>query len=322
MTTELSILITGATGFIGSALTSRLSESKNRYIRAASRTLMPGLLPGIEQIAFDLIEERNFSRHLTGIDVIVHCAARVHVMKETHSDPLKAYRQANTLATLNFAQQAADAGVRRFVFVSTIKVNGEATELGHPYTADDSPAPQDPYGVSKLEAEQGLRELSARTGMEVVIIRPPLVYGHGVKANFASMVRWLRRGIPLPLGSVTKNRRSLVYLENLVDLLCVCIEHPNAANQTFLVSDGEDVSTTELLIRTGLAMSQKARLLPLPVHMLESVLSLAGKQVMAQRLCGTLQVDIEKTKCLLGWSPPFALDEGLFFSVFGINNDK
>ena len=200
--------------------------------------------------------------------------------------------------------------MRRFVFVSSIKVNGEATPTGSSFTADDLPAPLDAYGISKMEAEQGLREIASQTGMQVVIVRPPLVYGPGVKANFAAMMRWLQRGVPLPLGAI-HNQRSLVALDNLVDLLVTCLTHPAAANQTFLVSDGEDVSTTELLRRMGQAMGKPARLLPVPASWLQLAATLVGKRAVAQRLCGSLQVDIEKTRQLLGWSPPLTLDQGL-----------
>jgi UDP-glucose 4-epimerase len=258
----------------------------------------------------DLEPSTDWTVALEGVAVVVHCAARVHVMADTATNPLEEFRRVNVQGTLNLAQQAAAAGVRRFVFVSSIKVNGEATQLGCLFTADDAPAPLDAYGVSKMEAEQGLREIALQTGMEVVIIRPPLVYGPGVKANFAAMMRWLRRGVPLPLGAI-HNQRSLVALDNLVDLIVVCLTHPAAANQTFLVSDGEDVSTTGLLRRMGQALGHPARLIPVPVSWLKLAAALVGKQDVAQRLCGSLQVDIEKTQRLLGWAPPLSLDEGL-----------
>jgi nucleoside-diphosphate-sugar epimerase len=216
----------------------------------------------------------------------------------------------NVETTLQLASQAAACGVKRFIFISSIKVNGEQTEPGRPFRPDDTPAPQDPYGISKMEAEAGLREVAQETGMEVVIIRPPLVYGPGVKANFASMVKWLQRGVPLPLGAI-HNCRSLVALDNLVDLIITCIHHPAAANQTFLVSDGEDVSTTELLRRMGAALGRPARLLPVPQQMLEWGAALAGKRDMAQRLFSSLQVDMDKTRQLLGWAPPVSLEQGL-----------
>jgi len=201
--------------------------------------------------------------------------------------------------------------VRRFVFLSSVKVNGEFTEAGQPFTADDVPAPVDPYGLSKHEAEQLLRQIAAETGMEVVIIRPPLVYGPGVKANFESMMSWLAHGVPLPLAAVTRNRRSLVALDNLVDLIVTCLNHPAAANQTFLVSDGEDLSTAQLLKRMGAAMGQPTRLFYVPPALLKLGATVLNKPGIYQRLCGSLQLDIAKTRQLLGWTPPVSVDEGL-----------
>ena len=241
----------------------------------------------------------------------MHLAARVHVMNDKNPDPLAEFRRVNVEATANLARQAAAAGVKRFVFLSSVKVNGEFTEAGQPFTADDAPAPEDPYGVSKHEAEELLRQIAAETGMEVVIIRPPLVYGPGVKANFQSMMRWLARGVPLPLAAVTENRRSLVALDNLVDLIVTCLNHPAAANQTFLVSDGEDISTAELLNRMGAAMGKPARLFYLPPTLLKLGASVLKRPGIYQRLCGSLQLDIAKTRQLLGWTPPVSVDEGL-----------
>jgi nucleoside-diphosphate-sugar epimerase len=232
-------------------------------------------------------------------------------MNEEAADPLAEFRRVNVDGTLRLARQAAEAGVRRFVFVSSIKVNGEHSQPGQPFTADQIPAPGDPYGVSKCEAESELRALSQETGMEVVIIRPPLVYGPGVKANFLAMMRWLQRGVPLPLGGVTENRRSLVFLGNLVDLIVTCIDHPAAANQTFLVSDDEDLSTAVLLRRMAAALGRPARLIPLPAGLITLGAKLIGRPGIAQRLCGSLQVDIGKTKAVLDWSPPVSVDEGL-----------
>lgn len=304
------ILVTGGSGFVGSALLMQLLKD-GFEARASARSSLSTELKGVQyhQIR-DMTASTDWNAALIGVQVVVHCAARVHVLQDDATDPLQAYREVNVNGTLNLARQAAQAGVRRFVFVSSIKVNGEATQPGQPFFAEDVPAPLDPYGVSKLEAEQGLREIEAQTGMEVVIVRPPLVYGPGVKANFASMMRWVARGIPLPLGAI-QNARSMVALENLVDLMVTCLTHPAAAGQTFLVSDGEDVSTTELLRRTAQAMGKKALLLPVPASVLELGASLLGKRAVAQRLCGSLQVDIEKTRRLLGWSPPLTLDQGL-----------
>ncbi len=303
------ILITGASGFVGQALVRRFSEE--RPLRISVRRMVARLPENVDVVEAELQPEHDWMTSLVGIDAVIHCAARVHVMNEVSVEPLAEFRRINVEGTLRLARQAAEAGVRRFVFVSSIKVNGEATQLGHPFTADGESAPQDPYGVSKMEAEQGLRELSSRTGIEVVIIRPPLVYGYGVKANFASMMRWLRKGIPLPLGGVDSNRRSLVYVENLVDLIRVCVDHPKAANQTFLVSDGEDVSTTTLLRRMAKALGRPVRLIYISPTIIKLAAKFIGKPRIADRLCGSLQVDITKTKELLGWKPKFSLDEGL-----------
>jgi nucleoside-diphosphate-sugar epimerase len=304
-----TLLITGANGFIGRVL---CSEALARGASVRGVTRAPCDLPvGVDNVVIGRIDRcADWLDVLADCEVVVHLAARVHVMQEAHADPLEEFRRVNVHSTLNLAQQAAASGVRRFVFVSSIKVNGEATQLGRPFNADDKPLPQDYYGISKMEAEQGLREIARQTGMEVVIIRPPLVYGPGVKANFAAMMRWLKRGVPLPLG-VIHNKRSLVALDNLVDLLVTCITHPAAANQTFLVSDGEDVSTTELLRRMGQALGCPALLLPVPVGWLKLAAAMVGKQDVAQRLCSNLQVDITKARKLLGWVPPVSLGEGL-----------
>jgi nucleoside-diphosphate-sugar epimerase len=256
----MRILVTGARGFVGRAL---CAEAVVRGMAVRGVTRCPCDLPtGVENVLVGGIDDRTQWRDVIApCEVVIHLAARVHVMADTAADPLAEFRRVNVQGTLNLARQAAAAGVRRFVFVSSIKVNGEATQPGSPFTADDAPAPLDAYGVSKMEAEQGLREIARQTGMEVVIIRPPLVYGPGVKANFSAMMRWLKRGVPLPLGAI-HNQRSLVALDNLVDLIVTCLTHPAAANQTFLVSDGEDVSTTELLRRMGQAMGHPARLIP------------------------------------------------------------
>ncbi len=315
---NMKVLLTGASGFVGGAVASRLLACPGTELIVAVRSKLGGIPAFVSVTQFtELDGATDWSESLEGVDVIIHTAARVHVMTDTSNDPLRAYREVNVNGTLNLASQAVQAGVRRFVFVSSIKVNGEATQPGQIFSADDVPSPMDPYGVSKLEAEQGLREIEAQTGMEVVIVRPPLVYGPGVKANFAAMMRWVARGIPLPLGAI-HNARSMVALDNLVDLLVNCINHPAAAGKTFLVSDGEDVSTTELLRRTANAMGKKALLLPVPALVFKWGAVILGKYDVAQRLTGSLQVDITKTRRLLGWNPPLTLDQGLKKAVEGM----
>lgn len=239
-------------------------------------------------------------------------------MNDSSVDPLADFRLTNVDAALNIARQAAAAGIKRFVFISSVKVNGESTPSEHTFTESDTSNPQDPYGRSKHEAEMGLRDVGAQTGMEIVIIRPPLVYGPGVKANFASLMRAVQRGLPLPLGAI-HNQRSLVALDNLVDFIITCISHPLAANQTFLVSDGHDLSTTELVRGLAHAAGVPARLLPVPVWALQAGASLLGKGDAVQRLCGNLQVDISKARSLLGWVPPISVEEGLRRAVSGMS---
>lgn len=314
----MSILITGANGFVGQALSSAALKAGMRVTGAIRRHValpdgvQPALLPDVDDHVAD------WRSLLAPHRAVIHTAARVHVMDDPSADPLAAFRAVNTTGTLNLARQAAMAGVRRFIFVSSVKVNGEETEPHHPFTSADLPAPLDPYGISKMEAEQGLHHIAEETGMEIVIVRPPLVYGPDVKANFASLMWVLQRGIPLPLGAVTTNRRSLVAIDNLVDLLINCIEHPAAANQTFLVSDGEDLSTTALLRRLGQALGRPARLLPVPPALLRAGAKMVGKRNVAQRLLGNLQVDITPTLKTLGWTPPVDVDEGLRRAATGM----
>jgi nucleoside-diphosphate-sugar epimerase len=252
------------------------------------------------------------------VEAIVHLAARVHVMNDLRGDSFAEFREVNLAGTLNLARQAAEAGVKRFVFLSSVKVNGESTSPGHPFSEQDIPAPQDSYSISKLEAEDFLRQLSIETGMAVTIIRPPLVYGYGAKANFQKMLYWLDKGVPLPFGAI-RNQRSFVALDNLVNFIQICIVHPSAANQTLLVSDGEDLATTDLLRRIGLALGKPARLVPVPMGLLYLVAALIGKKAIVQRLCGSLQVDISKASDLLNWTPPLDVDEGLRRAVIGYN---
>lgn len=304
---NMRVLVTGATGFVGGALIAALFEY-GYAVRSAARRHSSNL-PG-EVLVRELAPNTDWAIALQNVGVVIHLAARVHVMNDTSADPLAEFRRTNVAGTLTLARQAAAAGVKRFIFISSIKVNGEGTRYGEPFTAEDLPQPVDSYGISKHEAEEQLRRLAAETGMEVVIIRPPLVYGPGVKANFLSMMRWLYKGIPLPLGAIN-NRRSLVALDNLVDLIVTCIDHPAAANQTFLAGDGEDLSTTELLRRMGAALGRPARLIPVPPALLSAGATMLGKRAVAQRLLGSLQVDISKTRALLGWTPPVSVDEAL-----------
>jgi nucleoside-diphosphate-sugar epimerase len=310
-------LITGSHGFVGHALASAMSNAGDR-LRLAART--PLAVPGFnaEGVVIGTISPTtDWIEPLRGIQAVVHLAARVHVMDDLAKDPLEAFRTVNTQGTLRLAQQAADAGTKRFVFVSTVKVLGERSGASEALTERSAPAPFDPYAISKHEAEIGLREIAAHTGMEVVIIRPPLVYGPGVKANFAALMGAIARGWPMPLGALD-NRRSLVALDNLVDFIRTCLAHPFAANECFLVSDDEDLSTTALLRRLGLAMGRPARLLPVPPALLRASATLLGRRAIADRLCDNLQVDITKARTLLGWTPPISVDEGLRRAVRGM----
>ncbi len=302
------ILLTGASGFVGSALLARLSDQELFLPVPVFRDTETAQVTATAIRVTDLIDLR--AEQITGCSVVIHCAARVHVMQDGALDPLAEFRKVNFEGTLKLAGQAAEAGVGRFIFISSIKVNGESTPLGLPYRADALPAPEDFYGISKLEAEQGLVRLGADTGMEVVIVRPPLVYGPGVKGNFASMIRLVERGLPLPLGSI-HNKRSLLGIDNLVDLIIRCIDHPAAANQIFLASDGEDLSTTELVRGVATAMGLPARLIPVPAGFLQLGATLLGKKAIAERLLGSLQVDISKTCEVLDWKPTYTVEEGL-----------
>ena len=307
----MKALVTGASGFIGQALLERLSAEAGFEVRAAVRRPIARPVTGVEYVQVaELGPNTVWSDAVSATDVLVHTAARVHVMNDTAADPLAEFRRANVEGTLCLARQAVAAGVRRFVFVSSIKVNGDGTSPGKPYRADDPPAPTDPYGVSKLEAEDGLRQLLHGTGTKLVVVRPVLVYGPGVKANFLTMMRWVHRGVPLPFGNVP-NKRSLVALDNLVDLILACCLLPAAVEQTFLAADGEDLSTTELLNRMAAAMNRRARLFPVPVPVLRGAASLLGRTDLAQRLFGSMQVDTSKARDLLGWTPPVSVDDAL-----------
>ncbi len=314
------ILVTGANGFVGDALCVEAIK-RSFMIRGVIRTSCD-LPTGVETVVVEGIDgNTDWREALTGCEVVIHLAARVHVMRDDANDPLAEFRRVNTAGTEHLARCAAASGVKRLVYVSSIKVNGEETRDGQIYSEKDTPTPQDPYGVSKWEAEQALQRVAQETGLQVVIIRPPLVYGPSVKANFARMIKILKKGYPLPLG-VIHNKRSLVALDNLVDLIVTCIDHPSASNQTFLAGDGEDLSTTELLQRMAKAMGRPVRLIPVPAKLLELGAALIGKRDVAQRLCGSLRVDISKAREVLGWTPPISVDEGLRRTAAGTKESR
>jgi nucleoside-diphosphate-sugar epimerase len=288
-------------------LLTRLSASDNLQVTTLSRK--DKCLPEtIEAPVKQLFCKADFTDLLTGIDVVIHTAARAHILKEDAPDPLSEYRKVNVDFTMNLARQAAAAGAKRFIYISSIGVHGITSK--RPISVGDKVAPAEPYSVSKWEAEKGLAELCYSNSMELVIIRPPLIYGRGAPGNFGSLVKWISRGYPLPLGAVD-NQRSLVSIDNLVDLIVTCIDHPAAAGKVLLASDGDDVSTTELLRRVARAMGKPSRLIPVPPALLRAGAAVLGKESMATRLLGSLQVDISRTTALLGWTPPYSLDEGL-----------
>lgn len=305
------ILITGATGFIGNALGKTLSKNEHYQLHAIVRKRDSSIdwaeKKFISQNFSDISVEDNF---FNNIDVVIHCAGRAHVMKEDKGNPLEKFRKVNVQDTLNVARLAANAGVRRFIFISSIKVNGEYTNNDTLFTPEDVPDPRDSYGISKFEAELSLRKLSRETDMEIVIVRPVLVYGPGVKANFLNAIKLVSKQIPLPLGSI-HNKRSMVFLGNLVDFIATCINHPAAANQTFIAADAEDISTTTLFQKIASGLKLKAFLIPAPKKLILFLLKLLYKENIAQRLFGSLQVDTSKNQLLLGWRPPFSVDEGI-----------
>jgi nucleoside-diphosphate-sugar epimerase len=301
------IAVSGAGGFVGANLVYGLTE-RRANVHALVRK--PVELAAVETTVVGLLQEADDLEHaLAGSTSVIHLAGRAHVMEVVGNESLLEYRATNVEGTRRLAEAAAAVGVKRFVFISSVKVNGERTN-DRPFTAFDSPAPEDAYGTTKAEAEEVLRRIGDRTGMESTIIRPPLVYGPGVKGNFARLMRLIKRGIPLPFKSVD-NRRSLVSVDNLCDLIIHCIAHPRAAGQTFLVSDGEDLSTPELIGQMGEAMGCTARLFPVPLSLLRAVFSAFGRMAEFERLSGSLQVDIEHTCKTLDWSPPVSVSEGL-----------
>ncbi|NNM82804.1 MAG: SDR family oxidoreductase [Burkholderiales bacterium] len=305
----MKILVTGANGFVGQVLCRRLIDQEFS-VKGAVRSEKASLPAGVEKIPVGEIGASTVWKDvLEGVDCVIHLAARVHVMHEERPDPIAEFRKVNVEGTKRLAEAAARSGVKRFVYVSSIKVNGEGT-TGAPYTERDLPDPQDPYGISKWEAEEALHEISKNTGLEVAIVRPPLVYGPGVGGNFLRMLRLVEKGIPLPLASI-ENRRSMIYVENLADALILCATHPDAAGETFLVSDIETVSTPELIRRLSLGMKKRAAILPFPLSLLALLGKISGKSAEIQRLTGSLEVDGSKMRKMLGWKPPRSLDDGL-----------
>ncbi|MCC7701834.1 SDR family oxidoreductase [Janthinobacterium sp. GW460P] len=299
-----NILVTGASGFVGTALCAELERRSITCTAAVRKASNPAQLA-----VGELSATTDWSQALAGCDAVIHLAARVHVMNDTSDDPLTAFRAVNVAASVHLARQAAQHGVKRFVFVSSVKVNGEATGT-RPFTAFDAGAPQDPYGQSKLEAELALKEVALATGLELVIVRPPLVYGPGVRANFMRLMQLAKIGLPLPLGAI-HNQRSMVALDNLVDLLILCCRHPAAPGQTFMVSDDHDVSIGELLRMLASGMGKRTWLMPVPAGLIQRCAALLGKKAVADRLLGSLQVDIAHTKATLGWKPVPDIQESI-----------
>ncbi|MCG7921867.1 MAG: SDR family oxidoreductase [Candidatus Thiodiazotropha lotti] len=310
------ILVTGANGFVGTHLCPYLLD-QGYSVRAALRSRQAAWQVGEQTVVGDISADSDWQQALQGVDSVIHLAGRAHVMRESTDDPLSLFRQVNVVGSLRLAEQAMVAGVRRFVYLSSIKVNGESSSA-KPLAADDPAKPEDAYGQSKWEAEQALKDYLANGDMELVIVRPVLVYGAGVKGNLQSLVRWIRNGVPLPLAGV-ENRRSLVGIDNLLDFLQLCIEHPAAAGEAFLVADGEDLSTPRLIRMLAQAMGVKAKLFPLPNRVLRLLGRLSGRSAAIDRLCGDLQVDLDKNRRLLGWTPKQSVEAGLRDMIGGMD---
>jgi nucleoside-diphosphate-sugar epimerase len=319
MTESKVVLITGAGGFVGQALCTEAIRH-GLHVRGAVRSGCE-LPAAVEPMIVGAIDEvTDWSEALRGVDIVIHLAARVHMMNDTIADPLAEFRKVNLYGTENLARQAAHAGVKRLVYVSSIKVNGKSSPSPQVegeqniFSEKDIPYPQDPYGVSKWEAEQVLHRVAEDTGMETVIVRPPLIYGAGVKGNFAQMMNIVGKRIPLPFASI-QNLRSLVYLGNLTDALITCATHPAAAGQTYLISDGEDISTPDLLRQLAIGMGVPSRLFPFPPAMLRLIANLAGKSQQIERLIGSLRIDGDKIRTDLNWIPPFTMQQGLLMTA-------
>ncbi|WP_417447324.1 UDP-glucose 4-epimerase family protein [Kangiella sp.] len=303
------VLLSGSTGFVGSSLVKALLMKGDMTVISVVRksSLCDN---GIVFEIGEINDSTDYSLALREIDIVIHCAARVHIMKDVSIDPLSEFRAVNTQGTLNLARQAFCAGVKRFIFLSSIKVNGESTSNRAPFSAFDDRLPEDPYSLSKSEAEEQLLALGKETGMEIVIIRPPLVYGEGVKANFASLMKLVAKGFPLPFRAINQNKRSLVSVYNLLDLIKVCIDHPKAANQVFLASDDNDLSTSQIVALMAKAQGKANLSLPVPVWCFTLVGKLFKKEAVVDRLVGSLQLDIEHTKNTLDWVPPYSVEHG------------
>lgn len=303
----MKILVTGANGFVGQAVCRHLVKAGHVVLAAVRRDV--DLPAGVSPVLIDqLSQTTRWAAHLTGVEAVIHLAARVHVMQDNAVDPLAEFRATNTAATLHLAHEAVKAGVPHLIYMSTIKVNGE--ESDHPYGGDDDPNPQDPYGQSKAEAEAGLAQIAAGSSLKVTVLRPPLVYGPRVGGNFRALLRLLDRALPLPLGAIT-NRRSLIYVENLADAVVTSLTMTPGACEIFTISDGEDISTPELIRRLAKGLGKPARLLAVPVGLLSVLGKITGKSAAIRRLTGSLQVDSRAFQLRTGWRPPFTLDQGL-----------
>jgi len=313
------ILVTGSTGFIGRNLCNYL-KGKGHYVRAAMRdnSICPVGIDERCQVG-DVNGATDWRQALNGVDAVVHLAGRAHVLKDSAANPIESFRKVNVLGTEHLAKSCAEAGVRRFIFISSVKVNGEGREK--PYSETDIPAPEDSYGISKLEAEKALIDIIRETGLEVVILRPPLVYGPGVKANFKNLIKLTSFGLPLPFKGIN-NQRSFIYLGNLIDAIVTCVQHPKAAGETFLVSDGQDVSTPDLIRMIARSMGKRAVLFSLHPSILKALCKIAGKNGELEKLIDSLLVDSSKIRNLLGWNPPFTLEEGVRETVRGGSIEK
>jgi nucleoside-diphosphate-sugar epimerase len=305
----MKILVTGATGFIGTQLSETLAKSGHQ-VRDTARSIAPNRSITRELITCDLESANNLDHLTTGCDAIVHLAGRAHVMSDNPATSESLYLSANVDVTRRLAQSAARTGVKRMILMSSVKVNGESTTIGSPFTSQDTPNPQDPYGRSKAQAEQALWDVTSMSELEGVVIRPPLVYGPGVRANFASLIGIINQGIPLPLSSI-RNKRSFVSVDNLIDCIATALQSSNAAGQTFLVSDGNDLSTPELIRSIATSLHKSPMLIPIPTALLRLAATIAGKRGAYDRLCGSLTVDIALTKQKLSWTPPFTVQDSL-----------